>query len=77
MMRALGIAATGMEAQQTNVEVIANNIANVSTTGFKRSMAEFQDLLYNRRIVSALHRRKPERSCQRACRSAWESAPPA
>ncbi len=46
MMRALGIAATGMQAQQTNVEVISNNIANVSTTGFKRSMAEFQDLLY-------------------------------
>jgi flagellar basal-body rod protein FlgG len=46
MLRALGIAATGMQAQQTNVEVISNNIANVSTTGFKRSMAEFQDLLY-------------------------------
>ena len=46
MMRALGIAATGMQAQQTNVEVISNNIANVSTTGFKRSLAEFQDLLY-------------------------------
>lgn len=46
MMRALGIAATGMEAQQTNVEIISNNIANVSTSGFKRSMAEFQDLLY-------------------------------
>ncbi len=46
MMRALGIAATGMQAQQTNVEVISNNIANVSTSGFKRSMAEFQDLLY-------------------------------
>src|SRR3712207_2618481 len=46
MMRALGIAATGMQAQQTNVEVISNNIANVSTTGFKRAKAEFQDLLY-------------------------------
>jgi flagellar basal-body rod protein FlgG len=46
MMRALGIAATGMGAQQTNVEVISNNIANVSTTGFKCSMAQFQDLLY-------------------------------
>jgi flagellar basal-body rod protein FlgG len=46
MMRALGIAASGMEAQQTNVEVISNNIANVSTTGFKRSMAQFEDLLY-------------------------------
>ncbi|PPQ27629.1 flagellar basal-body rod protein FlgG [Rhodopila globiformis] len=45
-MRALSIAATGMEAQQTNVEVISNNIANVSTTGFKRGMAEFEDLLY-------------------------------
>ncbi|WP_250265954.1 flagellar basal-body rod protein FlgG [Rhodovastum atsumiense] len=45
-MRALGIAATGMQAQQTNVEVISNNIANVSTTGFKRGRAEFQDLLY-------------------------------
>jgi len=46
MMRALGIAATGMQAMQTNVEVISNNIANVNTTGFKRSLASFQDLLY-------------------------------
>jgi flagellar basal-body rod protein FlgG len=45
-MRALSIAATGMVAQQTNVEVIANNIANVSTAGFKRGRAEFSDLLY-------------------------------
>src|SRR6267154_2304640 len=45
-MRALSIAATGMSAQQTNVEVIANNIANANTTGFKRSRAEFTDLLY-------------------------------
>lgn len=45
-MRALNTAATGMQAQQLNVEVIANNIANMSTTGFKRQRAEFQDLLY-------------------------------
>lgn len=45
-MRALHTAATGMVAQQNNVEVIANNIANMSTTGFKRARAEFQDLLY-------------------------------
>ena len=45
-MRALSIAATGMGSQQTNLEVIANNIANVNTTGFKRSRAEFSDLLY-------------------------------
>lgn len=45
-MRALSIAATGMAAQQTNVEVIANNVANINTTGFKRARAEFTDLLY-------------------------------
>ncbi len=45
-MRALAIAATGMNAQQNNVEVIANNIANINTTGFKRARAEFTDLLY-------------------------------
>src|SRR3569832_391944 len=45
-MRALNIAATGMFAQQTNVEVIANNLANMNTTGYKQQRAEFQDLLY-------------------------------
>ena len=45
-MRALSIAATGMLAQQTNVEVVANNLANMNTTGFKQQRAEFQDLLY-------------------------------
>ena len=45
-MRSLSIAATGMLAQQLNVEVISNNIANMNTTGFKRQRAEFQDLLY-------------------------------
>jgi len=53
-MRALQIAGTGMLAQQTNVEVISNNIANMSTTGFKRRRAEFQDLIYQnlRRVGS-------------------------
>jgi len=45
-MRALGIAATGMMAQQTNVEVISNNIANMNTTAFQRARAEFTDLFY-------------------------------
>jgi flagellar basal-body rod protein FlgG len=45
-MRALAIAATGMSAQQLNVEVIANNIANINTTSYKRSRAEFTDLFY-------------------------------
>jgi len=53
-MRALDIAGTGMQAQQTNVEVISNNIANMTTTGFKRRRAEFQDLMYQnlRRVGS-------------------------
>ena len=53
-MRSLDIAGTGMLAQQTNVEVISNNIANMTTTGFKRRRAEFQDLLYEnmRRVGS-------------------------
>jgi flagellar basal-body rod protein FlgG len=46
MFRAAHIASTGMSAQQLNVEVIANNIANLNSTGFKRRIAEFQDLLY-------------------------------
>ncbi len=53
-MRALDIAGTGMQAQQTNVEVISNNMANMTTTGFKRSRPEFQDLIYQnlRRVGS-------------------------
>src|SRR5437868_14752460 len=46
MLRALYTAATGMQAQQINIDTIANNIANVNTTGFKQGRAEFQDLLY-------------------------------
>lgn len=45
-MRSLSIGSTGMYAQQMNVEVISNNIANMSTTGYKRQRPEFQDLLY-------------------------------
>lgn len=46
MMRSLDIGATGMTAQQMNVDVISNNIANMTTAGFKRQRLEFQDLLY-------------------------------
>jgi flagellar basal-body rod protein FlgG len=45
-MRALSIAATGMAAQELQLEVVANNIANTNTTGFKRARAEFTDLMY-------------------------------
>ena len=46
MIRALWTAASGMQAQQLNMDVISNNLANVSTTGFKKSRADFQDLMY-------------------------------
>ncbi|MDY7537985.1 flagellar basal-body rod protein FlgG [Undibacterium sp. RTI2.1] len=46
MIRSLWIAKTGLDAQQTQMDVISNNLANVSTTGFKRSRAIFEDLLY-------------------------------
>src|SRR5918998_296851 len=54
-MRALHTAATGMMAQELNVQVISNNIANMRTTGYKRQRAEFQDLLYEhvRRVGTA------------------------
>ena len=54
-MQSMNIAATGMNAQQMNVEVISNNIANMNTTGYKRHRAEFQDLIYQdqRRVGTA------------------------
>ena len=54
-MRALHTAATGMMAQELNVQVISNNIANLRTTGYKRQQTHFQDLLYQhlRRAGSA------------------------
>ena len=47
MFKSLNTAATGMQAQQTNMDTIANNMANVSTTGFKKARAEFEDLMYH------------------------------
>ncbi len=47
MLRGLWTAATGMAAQQLNVDIIANNLANVNTAGFKKSRADFQDLMYH------------------------------
>ncbi len=47
MIKSINTAATGMIAQQNNMDVIANNIANVNTTGFKKSRAEFEDLVYH------------------------------
>lgn len=46
MIRSLYTAATGMQAQEMNIDVISNNLANVNTTGYKKSIANFQDLFY-------------------------------
>jgi flagellar basal-body rod protein FlgG len=48
MLRSLWTAATGLDAQQRNLDVTANNLANVNTAGFKRTRADFQDLFYSR-----------------------------
>lgn len=50
MIRSLNTAATGMKAQQTQMDVAANNIANVSTQGFKKARAEFEDLMYHTQV---------------------------
>jgi flagellar basal-body rod protein FlgG len=57
--RALRTAASGMYAQQINIEVISNNIANISTTGFKKNKAEFQDLMYQEVNVNPLSSSTP------------------
>jgi len=53
MLRSLNTASTGMTAQQQNIDVISNNIANVNTTSFKKGRAEFKDLLYQNMSYSA------------------------
>ena len=76
-MRALYTAATGMAAQELNVQVISNNIANLRTTGYKKQRAAFQDLIYDHVRRSA--RRPPTRapSCPSASTSAAASRPSA
>ena len=74
-MRALAIAATGMSAQEQNLEVIANNVANINTTGFKRSRAEFTDLIYQTERLMGVSIGAATRRCPKALRSASASAP--
>ena len=52
MIRALYTAASGMNAQQANIDTVANNLANVNTAGFKKSRMEFQDLVYQQIIAA-------------------------
>ncbi len=54
MLRSLDIGATGMLAQQMNVDVISNNIANTTTSGFKRQRAEFHDLIYQNKMLPGM-----------------------
>lgn len=69
MIRSLWIARTGLDAQQTQLDVTSNNLANVSTNGFKRARAVFEDLLYQTlRQPGARARRR--RRFPPACRSA-------
>ena len=71
MIRALYSAASGMSAQQLNVDNIANNLANANTNGFKMRRVQFQDLLYQNYVQPG---RPPVRkpSCPVVCRSDWE-----
>ena len=85
MISSLWIAKTGLDAQQTNMDVIANNLANVSTNGFKRQRAVFEDLLYQTirqpgaqsseqtTLPSGLQigTRSEERRVGKECRSRW------
>ncbi len=59
MNRALRTAASGMYAQQLNIEVISNNIANVNTTAFKKNRAEFEDLIYQKIAANPKNRELP------------------
>ena len=74
MIRALFSAASGMNAQQLNVENIANNIANANTAGFKARRAQFQDLLYQNMIQPGAAATAAEHSCPPGCSWAWERA---
>ena len=74
MIRALYSAASGMTAQQLNVDNIAHNLANANTAGFKTRRAQFQDLMYQNVIqpgAAAVH----NRWYPLVCNSAWERAP--
>ncbi len=75
MMRSLWISKTGMEAQQTQLDNISNNLANVSTNGYKRSHAVFEDLMYQNLRQAGACEQRPDRRCRPACSSASARAP--
>ena len=59
-VQALYTAATGMEALETKLDVIANNLANVSTVGFKKDRANFEDLFYRHEVIPGTEQQAPE-----------------
>ncbi len=67
MIRALYTAASGMSAQQLNLDTIANNLANSSTTGFRQLRLQFQDMVYQNLVTP--ERRRASRRSRQACRS--------
>ena len=73
MIRSLWIAKTGMEGQQTKLDAIANNLANVGTNGYKRAGVVFEDLMYqNLRAAGAAS--ADQSQLPTGCRSAWAYA---
>ena len=52
MVRSLWTAATGMQAQQFQIDTISNNLSNVNTTGFKKNRVDFEDLLYQHQVLA-------------------------
>ena len=73
MIRALYTAASGMSAQQMNLDTIANNLANSSTTGFRQLRLQFQDMIYQNLVTPG--RPRASRRWARGCRSAWVRGP--
>ena len=69
MSNAMHVAKTGLNAQNSRMQVIANNLANVNTTGFKRDRANFETLLYQ--VIKASGARSEERRVGKECRSRW------
>jgi flagellar basal-body rod protein FlgG len=77
MIRSLWIAKTGMEGQQTKLDTISNNLANVGTNGYKRGGVVFEDLMYQNLRQTGSPPAPNRACCPPACRSAWACAWPA
>ncbi len=74
MIRSLWTAATGMVVQQKNLDVISNNIANVNTSGYKTSRADFQELMYQTTRMAGVRYRAGESGADRY--SDWDGCAP-